>query len=120
MFLCPRVKREWSLLNAKWAFFSYIMASIWWIRLDNENDVRFVLDQNALFLAHWDNSSREHMSLHSDTLPSHCSFFLMLRKDLERLDTTGARTRDPYRIQGEHPNNYTTDTVRVKGGVWQY
>jgi hypothetical protein len=41
------------------------------------------------------------MSLHSGTRthypdfepPSRCSFFLMLRKDLETLDTTGARTR---------------------------
>ena len=46
--------------------------------------------------------SRVHMSLHSGTRthypdfepPSRCSFFLMLRKDLESLDTTGTRTRD--------------------------
>jgi hypothetical protein len=44
----------------------------------------------------------------------------MLRKDLESLDTTAGLELAIYRIQGEHPNNYTTDTVRVQGGVWQY
>ena len=48
MFLCPRVKEELLLFNAKWAFFSYIMASISYIQWDTEDDVRFVLDQNAL------------------------------------------------------------------------
>jgi hypothetical protein len=43
----------------------------------------------------------------------------MLRTDLESLDTTGLEL-EIYRIQGKHPNNYTTYTVRVKGGVWQY
>jgi len=52
-------------------FFSYIMARTSFIQW-NDVDVRFVLDQHAeldfLVLAHWNNSPRVDMSLHSDIL----------------------------------------------------
>ena len=50
----------------------------------NDDEVRFVLDQHAELLAHWNNSPRVDMSLHSDTLfwfraDQSLLFLLMLR-----------------------------------------
>ena len=90
----------------------------------DDDDVRFVLDQNAEldFIAHWNNSPRLVMLHHSDTLfwfssqpvfalsPSCC----MLRGEATNTDSiVFGFTRwglEPmiYHTRGEHPNHYTT------------
>jgi hypothetical protein len=64
---------EWLLFNANSEFFSATCIS-WREQVNfqgDDDEVRFVLDQHAEFflvLAHWNNSPRVDMSLHSDTL----------------------------------------------------
>ena len=60
---------EWLLFNANFSARSWReQVNFQW----DDHEVRFVLDQHAeldfFALAHWNNSLRVHMSLHSDTL----------------------------------------------------
>ena len=59
---------EWLLFNANSAICQLYQGNFQW----DDDEVRFVLDQHAelnfIVLAHWNNSVRVDMSLHSDTL----------------------------------------------------
>ena len=95
----------------------------------DDDDVRFVLDQNAEldFIAHWNNSLRLDMLLHSDTLfwfssqpvfalsPSCCVLsreatntnFIVFGLTWPRLEPT------IYCTRGEHANLYASDAVHI-------
>lgn len=49
-------------------FFSYILARINNIQLDDDDDVRFVVDQHSYLDSHWYNSTQVDISLHSDLI----------------------------------------------------
>jgi hypothetical protein len=116
---------EWLLLNAKWTIFSTIswreQLKFWW---DNDDDVRFVLDQHSEFdcysvsllkqqpvvryvhpLGHIIRISIQPSNvLTAEATNTNSIFFGLTRSGLELTI---------YRHRWEHANHSTTDAVRI-------